>query len=135
MAAATEAEADKIEEKQDRKQKQKFLVFGAHGWIGGQVLELMQNENENKNVIAAPRAVRLEYRHQLEELLEKEKPTHVVSTAGITGTPNIDWCEAEGHKQDTLRANVIGALNLADVCYQRNIHHTILYTGCTFLCL
>ena len=33
---------------------------------------------------------------------------------------------------ETIRANVIGCLNLADVCYQRGIHMTNFATGCIF---
>jgi 3,5-epimerase/4-reductase len=51
-------------------------------------------------------------------------------SAGITGRPNIDWCE--DHKPDTLRTNVIGTLNVADLCYLKNIHCTIYATGCIF---
>ncbi len=33
---------------------------------------------------------------------------------------------------ETIRANVIGCLNLADVCHQNNIHMTYYGTGCIF---
>lgn len=33
---------------------------------------------------------------------------------------------------ETIRANVIGCLNLADVCHQSNIHMTYYGTGCIF---
>jgi len=50
--------------------------------------------------------------------------------AGITGRPNIDWCE--DHKAETIRTNVIGTLNVVDLCYERNIHCTVYATGCIF---
>lgn len=50
--------------------------------------------------------------------------------AGITGRPNIDWCE--DHKTETIRTNVIGTLNIADLCFLKNIHCTIYATGCIF---
>lgn len=50
--------------------------------------------------------------------------------AGITGRPNIDWCE--DHKPDTIRTNVIGTLNVADLCLSRDIHVTVYATGCIF---
>lgn len=58
------------------------------------------------------------------------KPTHVLNAAGLTGRPNVDWCET--HKLETIRANVIGCLNLADVCNTHNIHMTYYGTGCIF---
>lgn len=63
--------------------------------------------------------------------LDKIKPTHVLNAAGITGRPNIDWCET--NKPETIRTNVIGTLNLADLCLERDIHCTVYATGCIFV--
>jgi 3,5-epimerase/4-reductase len=62
--------------------------------------------------------------------LEKYKPTHVLNAAGSTGRPNVDWCE--DHKEDTIRNNVIGTLNLTDCCYEKGIHITVFATGCIY---
>jgi nucleoside-diphosphate-sugar epimerase len=51
----------------------------------------------------------------------------VLNAAGVTGRPNVDWCET--HKVETIRSNVIGCLNLADVCHERGIHMTY-YGAC-----
>jgi len=58
------------------------------------------------------------------------QPSHVLMSAGITGRPNIDWCES--HKAETIRTNVIGTLNVADLCNMKGIHNTIYATGCIF---
>lgn len=58
------------------------------------------------------------------------KPTHVLNAAGVTGRPNVDWCET--HQTETIRANVIGCLNLADVTNAHGIHMTYYGTGCIF---
>ncbi len=42
----------------------------------------------------------------------------------------MDWCE--DHKQETIRANVLGTLTLADVCALRNTHVTVFATGCIY---
>jgi len=34
----------------------------------------------------------------------------------------VDWCES--HKLDVIRVNVLGVLNLADLCHERHIHVT-----------
>ena len=73
---------------------------------------------------------RIENREDVSKELDEIKPSHVLMSAGITGRPNIDWCE--DHKPDTLRTNVIGTLNVADLCYLKNIHCTIYATGCIF---
>lgn len=73
---------------------------------------------------------RIENREALEKELDEIKPTHVLMAAGITGRPNIDWCE--DHKPETIRTNVIGTLNVADVTNERGIHNTVYATGCIF---
>lgn len=90
------------------------------------------------------------------------KPTHVLNAAGLTGRPNVDWCESHKvrekerergrgwfccvdetkkkqpttplphHQIETIRANVIGMLNLADVCHTADVHLTTYATGCIF---
>lgn len=73
---------------------------------------------------------RCENRADVAAELDKHAPTHVFMCAGITGRPNIDWCE--DNKPDTIRTNVIGTLNLADLCNERGIHCTVYATGCIF---
>lgn len=73
---------------------------------------------------------RMENREAVAKELDEIKPSHVLNAAGITGRPNIDWCET--HKPETIRTNVIGTLNLADLCYERDIHCTVYATGCIF---
>jgi nucleoside-diphosphate-sugar epimerase len=102
------------------------------------------------------------------------KPTHVLNAAGLTGRPNVDWCETHkvrrkkrierrerekvrelffGEKKrnkkahlcspswllpqptkqiETIRANVLGMLNLADICNTAGVHLTTYATGCIF---
>merc|ERR1719412_3110948 len=80
--------------------------------------------------VAVASRVRMQNREDLEEEIARVKPTHILNCAGKTGRPNVDWCE--DHKEETIRANVIGTLNLVDACFQRNIHVTNLATGCIF---
>jgi 3,5-epimerase/4-reductase len=74
---------------------------------------------------------RIQNREAVAAELDEIKPTHVLNAAGITGRPNIDWCET--NKPETIRTNVIGTLNLADLCLERNIHCTVYATGCIFV--
>ena len=53
-----------------------------------------------------------------------------MNAAGVTGRPNVDWCET--HKIETIRANVICCLNLADVTQSHGLHMTYFGTGCIF---
>lgn len=106
---------------------QRFLVFGGKtGWIGQQLVRLLQAQGHTTVCATA----RLENRESIIAELDYYKPTHVINAAGITGRPNVDWCE--DHKTETIRANVLGALNLADITYQKGIHLTNIATGCIY---
>lgn len=105
----------------------KILVYGGQtGWIGKQMIDLCKLQN----IEVHASAVRIENREAVEKELTSIKPTHVLNAAGVTGRPNIDWCES--HKPETMRTNVIGTLNVADLCLMHGIHCTVYATGCIF---
>jgi len=106
--------------------KPKFLVFGKTGWIGGMLGELLTSQGAEWQYATC----RLQEREKLEAELDAVKPTHVLNAAGVTGRPNVDWCES--NKLETIRTNVIGTLSLADCCQTRGIHMTNYATGCIF---
>eukprot|EP00164_Ancoracysta_twista_P005410 GFYU01007407.1.p1 GENE.GFYU01007407.1~~GFYU01007407.1.p1 ORF type:complete len:308 (-),score=45.65 GFYU01007407.1:617-1540(-) len=114
------------------------VVFGGSGWLGGLIVQYLQMMNSKLSDPAVGadvwRVVSSQYRlEQLPEIarqLEEEGATHVINAAGLTGRPNVDWCE--DHKQETIRVNVVGALQLADVCESRGIHLTYFGTGCLY---
>eukprot|EP00521_Asterionellopsis_glacialis_P010564 CAMPEP_0195295484 /NCGR_PEP_ID=MMETSP0707-20130614/17497_1 /TAXON_ID=33640 /ORGANISM="Asterionellopsis glacialis, Strain CCMP134" /LENGTH=315 /DNA_ID=CAMNT_0040356725 /DNA_START=1 /DNA_END=948 /DNA_ORIENTATION=+ len=106
----------------------RVIVYGGKtGWIGGLMIDLIKKE---EGIEVFPSQVRMENRADVEKELDEIKPTHVLNAAGITGRPNIDWCE--DHKPETIRTNVIGTLNVADLCNEKNIHCTVYATGCIF---
>jgi 3,5-epimerase/4-reductase len=62
--------------------------------------------------------------------IDETKPKFVLNCAGLTGRPNVDWCE--DHKDEVVRVNVIGTLSLLDLCESRGIHCTNFATGCIY---
>jgi len=114
---------------EENKEMKRVLVFGGKtGWIGGLMVDMLGKEDDT-DVKAADS--RIQNREAVAKELDEYKPTHVLNAAGITGRPNIDWCET--HKPETIRTNVIGTLNLADLCLERGIHCTVYATGCIFV--
>ena len=103
-----------------------YLLFGKNGWIGGKLIELLKQQG--KTVYLSD--VRTQMRESVIAEIDKYKPTHVLNAAGVTGRPNVDWCE--DHRQETIRANVIGCLTIADLCEEYKIHHLLYATGCIF---
>ena len=62
--------------------------------------------------------------------LREHRPKAVVNAAGKTGRPNVDWCET--HQPETYRANVAGALSLAEACAEADIYLLHMGSGCIF---
>lgn len=87
----------------------KFLIYGRTGWIGGLLGKICQAQNIPYEYGTA----RLEDRQAVEADIARVKPTNIFNAAGVTGRPNVDWCES--HRVETIRSNVLGVLTLADV--------------------
>lgn len=107
--------------------EQVYLLYGGKtGWLGGLLTGLLRASGKTVHHGEA----RLENREAIMRDFETYKPTRVLNAAGVTGRPNVDWCE--DNKQTVIRTNVIGTLNLADVCWNAGIHCTLYATGCIF---
>lgn len=104
----------------------KFLIYGRNGWLGGLLGKLCEKQGISYEYGKG----RLENRSQLLEDIQNVKPTHVFNAAGVTGRPNVDWCES--HKTETIRTNVAGTLNLADICREHGLLMMNFATGCIF---
>ena len=120
------AAIDGPDEGGDEDKKPTFLVYGRTGWIGGKLGKLLTEQGHRWMYGAG----RLEDRASILDDVKRSKCTHVLCAAGVTGRPNVDWCE--DHKTETIRANVIGVLNLCDVALENDVHVTNFATGCIY---
>jgi 3,5-epimerase/4-reductase len=99
----------------------RILLYGATGWIGSKISTLLE---------CIPATSRLDNYGSIGLELDRVQPTHVILCAGLTGRPNVDWCE--DHKIEVIETNVIGTSVLASECHRRRIHLTYLGTGCIY---
>ncbi|KAI4189643.1 MAG: hypothetical protein LQ348_003775 [Seirophora lacunosa] len=104
---------------------QSFLVFG-NGYVGNQLKDILLEQGKRVVISRA----RIESREQVLSELKRHKPTRVINCAGVRGTPNADWCE--DHKVETIRSNVLGALNVVDTCHRLGIHVTHIGSACIY---
>jgi len=111
---------------EDGKKLPVFLVYGRTGWIGGKLGMLLTEQGHKWSYGKA----RLEDRNAVLDDIKRSKCTHILCAAGVTGRPNVDWCE--DHKVDTIRANVIGILNMFDIALLNDVHVTNFATGCIY---
>lgn len=103
----------------------KVLIYGGKtGWIGQKLVTLF---NDHEVVCGT---ARLENRADLQNEILAIMPDFIINAAGVTGRPNVDWCET--HQQETIRSNIVGPLNLADISHSLGIHMTNLGTGCIY---
>lgn len=104
-----------------------ILVFGGDtGWVGQKIVRILKDFGH----IVYNAKSRLENRESVEKEIHQVKPDYIINSAGIIGKPTVDWCE--NHKEETLRANVLGLLNLVDIAFLYNIHVTNIATGCIY---
>jgi len=107
----------------------RYLIFGKNGWLAQKFNKFLENSEISDVDITDLRAMRKE--------LDEKKPDVVINAAGITGRPNIDWCEE--HKLETIAGNVTGPLNIlqaclpvGEACEERKIYWVHLGSGCIF---
>lgn len=103
-----------------------FLIYGKNGWIGGMLGRMLVK----KDIPHFFGSARLQNREDIERDIMRYRPTHIICAAGLTGRPNVDWCET--NKRAVVQSNVLGALNLMDVANSRGIHLTNFGTGCIY---
>jgi glucose-1-phosphate thymidylyltransferase len=99
----------------------KWLIFG-NGYLGSRMTETWPEATITEAKIDDKEAVR--------RVLEEHQPEVVINAAGVTGQPNIDWCET--HQEETTQGNTVGPLVLAEACHEKNIYFVHLGTGDVF---
>jgi dTDP-4-dehydrorhamnose reductase len=112
-----------------------FLIYGAQGWIGQQVINYLNTNNINY-IIGTSRAEDI---NSLKNEILSYNPTHILSFIGRTHGKiddkvytTIDYLEQSGKLKENVRDNLYSPLTLAILSKKYNIHYTYLGTGCIF---
>jgi len=98
------------------------VILGHTGYIGKHLLKHVPN--------SVGIDIRLENLNELRKCFNILKPKNIVSAAGISGKPTVDWCES--HKSETIFTNITCQLNLIHLCKEMGIHLTIIGSGAVF---
>jgi dTDP-4-dehydrorhamnose reductase len=113
----------------------KVLLYGHKGWIGNQLIKILQNNNIN--IILG--TSRVDNKEDVENEITTVKPTHIISTIGRTHGKignkvytTIDFLEQKGKTYENVRDNLFSPMILGLLCKKHNIHLTYLGTGCIF---
>lgn len=102
-----------------------YVIIG-NGFLGTEMKKILEKENRRYAVCNA----RLEQTAEIEKFLDDINPKYVICAAGITGTPNIFWCDT--HKTETIETNITYQLTLAKICNDRKIHLTVFGSAAIF---
>ena len=103
-----------------------YIVFGPKGFLGSNIIKLLKSQN--KNYISVD--IRLNEYDKIKDLFYTFNPKFVINCAGITGNPNIFWCD--NHRIETIENNITYQLTMAALCKEHNIHLTIMVSGGIF---
>jgi 3,5-epimerase/4-reductase len=103
-----------------------YVIFGSNGYLGNHIMNILKTQG--KNVITLNE--RLSDISIIKDKLILYKPKYVINAAGLTGVPNIDWCDS--NKEQTIETNITYQLTLCHVCKELNIHLTIFGSGGIF---
>lgn len=113
----------------------KVLLYGANGWIGQKVHDLLVSGGHTV-VVGNMRA---ENSSDLEEEIKQVNPTNIISTIGRThGTidgvkyTTIDYLEQKGKLRENIRDNLYSPTVIAIISNKYGIHYAYLGTGCIF---
>jgi 3,5-epimerase/4-reductase len=120
----------------------KVLLYGANGWIGGQVNNILL-KGGHEVIVGKER-----HEKMLEQEIIETKPTHIMSFIGRTHGSittiddegnetckeytTIDYLEQPGKLVENVRDNLFSPIVLALLTQKHNIHYTYMGTGCIF---
>ena len=100
----------------------KFLILG-NGYIGNYLLKHLPE--------AAIKDITIKCKKNAKEAIEGMEPGIVlINCIGRTGRPNIDWCEA--NIKDTIHANIMVPLWIAEACKEKKQHWIHIGSGCIY---
>jgi len=100
----------------------KILIIG-NGYIGHRCKDAWGDE-----AVLADKHVNS--KEDILSLLDEHKPDAVLNAAGVTGKPNVDWCDA--HQMQTILGNTKLPIVLAEACQEHGVYLLHMGSGCIY---
>ena len=99
----------------------RILIIG-NGWIGNKCLQAWDDaEMYDGRIQSIEDAVKV---------LGDYNPEVVLNAAGVTGKPNVDWCET--HVRETVEGNTLLPFYIAEACKKVGVYLLHIGSGCVF---
>ncbi|MBI5222757.1 MAG: sugar nucleotide-binding protein [Candidatus Magasanikbacteria bacterium] len=99
----------------------KILIVG-NGYIGNRCL------GEWRDAVLSDKKIKT--KEDVLALLDEHKPDTVLNAGGVTGKPNVDWCET--HQMETIVGNTLLPILIAQACQERGVYLLHIGSGCIF---
>lgn len=99
-----------------------ILIFG-HGYVGNRCKDAWGDE-------AVLSDVRVQRKEDAAAEIARVKPDVVLNAGGVTGKPNVDWCDA--HPLETILGNTLMPIALAAACQEAGVYLLHIGSGCIF---
>ncbi len=64
--------------------------------------------------------------------IRRHTPDAVLNAAGVTGKPNVDWCDVPGNQHHTVAGNTLLPILLAQACADAGVYLLHIGSGCIF---
>jgi 3,5-epimerase/4-reductase len=100
-----------------------YFIIGSSGLIGSFMCDTL--EKQGKTFYKSKS--RIEDFPSVFREISDVKPFFVINCAGLTGKPNIDWCD--DNPEQTVFINVVGQINVAEACRRLGLHCTLFTSG------
>lgn len=107
----------------------RVLLLGGSGFIGSAFARELAARNIDFSSVSRTQVDYTKF-DATYSLLKKTRPDLVINCSGVTGVPNVDWCET--HRNETIAANVIAPAAISDACYALGVILGHVSTGCIY---
>jgi len=107
----------------------RVLILGGSGFIGSAFARELAARGIDFSSISRNQCDYTNFSAIL-SMLKRVRPELVINCSGVTGTPNVDWCEL--HRKETIAGNVIAAAAISDACYTLGVILGHVSTGCIY---
>jgi len=107
----------------------RVLILGGSGFIGSAFARELASRNIEFSSLSRNQCDYTNF-SAIYSMIKRTVPELVINCSGVTGTPNVDWCEL--HRKETIAGNVITAAAISDACYSLGVILGHISTGCIY---
>jgi len=108
-----------------------ILLYGSTGWIGSHIKNYLNTHF--KNIIVHLGIARCDDFDQLSKEITRIGPDRIICSIGRAYGKNVyNTSYIEDKLNINIRDNIIGPINISNICIKSNIHCTFVGTGCVY---